>query len=148
MFLHRSPDLEKTEELWKKLHVQETTTSSKEVQSCATTNQFMKLQFPSLSNKHTMCIIMHDLSIHTHTCTGTVTTRKRRCGKCPGCIATDCGVCIYCKDMRKFGGSGRKKKGCEQRRCVFLSTKEVLLDTCICHTCTCTLYMYMAKHIL
>ena len=39
-----------------------------------------------------------------------VVQRKKRCGYCPGCIATDCGVCVYCKDMRTFGGTGCKKK--------------------------------------
>ena len=39
-------------------------------------------------------------------------------------MATDCSVCVYCKDKRKFGGPGRKKKGCIQRKCVFLSSGE------------------------
>jgi hypothetical protein len=28
----------------------------------------------------------------------------------------DCGTCIYCKDKRKFGGSGKLKKSCIWRR--------------------------------
>lgn len=39
--------------------------------------------------------------------------------KCEGClITTDCGVCVFCKDMKKFGGPGRKKKGCIKKKCV------------------------------
>ena len=29
----------------------------------------------------------------------------------------DCGECKHCKDMLKFGGSGRSKQACVQRRC-------------------------------
>ena len=42
----------------------------------------------------------------------------KRCGECSGCVAMDCGSCINCKDMKKFGGPGRKKKCCTQRKCV------------------------------
>ena len=28
----------------------------------------------------------------------------------------DCGECVYCVDMKKFGGPGRKKKCCLKRR--------------------------------
>ena len=38
--------------------------------------------------------------------------------ECPGCkTVIDCGTCKYCKDKRKFGGPGIKKKGCEKRKC-------------------------------
>ena len=43
--------------------------------------------------------------------------RKARCKKCPGCIKDDCGTCEYCKDMKKFGGPGRKKQACAERNC-------------------------------
>ena len=29
----------------------------------------------------------------------------------------DCGECKHCKDMLKFGGSGRSKQACVRRRC-------------------------------
>ena len=38
--------------------------------------------------------------------------------QCEGCLRTDCGTCIYCKDMKRFGGPGKKKKGCIKRICV------------------------------
>ena len=45
--------------------------------------------------------------------------RKRaRCGICSGCTSTDCGICKFCLDKPKFGGSGRKKQCCEKRRCL------------------------------
>ena len=43
--------------------------------------------------------------------------RKAKCKKCPGCIKDDCGTCEYCKDMKKFGGPGRKKQACAERNC-------------------------------
>ena len=52
---------------------------------------------------------------------GTGTKHVRHCGKCSGCVAMDCGSCINCKDIKKFGGPGRKKemlhptKVCEAR---------------------------------
>ena len=54
-----------------------------------------------------------------------VTTRKKRCGQCHGCTLPDCSQCSYCKDMRKFGGPGRKKKGCIQRKCTFYENEKV-----------------------
>ena len=44
--------------------------------------------------------------------------RKRRCGVCAGCVATDCGSCGACRDKPKFGGSGRWKQACVLRQCV------------------------------
>ena len=38
--------------------------------------------------------------------------------KCEGCCAKDCGVCITCKDMKKYGGPGKKKKACVKRVCL------------------------------
>lgn len=32
------------------------------------------------------------------------------------CQAPDCGKCSACKDMIKFGGSGRSKQACQKRR--------------------------------
>ena len=36
--------------------------------------------------------------------------RQGRCGQCDGCKAPSCGKCIYCLDMPRFGGPGRKKR--------------------------------------
>ena len=43
--------------------------------------------------------------------------RKNRCKKCSQCIRDDCGQCEFCKDMKKFGGPGRKKQACLDRNC-------------------------------
>lgn len=32
------------------------------------------------------------------------------------CQSPDCGKCAACKDMIKFGGSGKNKQACKQRR--------------------------------
>ena len=42
--------------------------------------------------------------------------RRRRCGVCETCQQPDCGQCSHCKDMVKFGGSGRSKQACVHRR--------------------------------
>ncbi len=46
-------------------------------------------------------------------------TRSRRigCRECPGCLADDCGQCLYCLDKPKFGGNDVKKQRCIKRRC-------------------------------
>lgn len=36
------------------------------------------------------------------------------------CQSPDCGKCAACKDMIKFGGSGKSKQACKQRRLVHL----------------------------
>ncbi|KAM4889230.1 DNA (cytosine-5)-methyltransferase 1 [Thomomys bottae] len=55
-------------------------------------------------------------------------TQRRRCGVCEVCQQPECGVCRACKDMVKFGGSGRSKQACVQRRCPNLAMKEAEED--------------------
>ncbi|XP_054724016.1 DNA (cytosine-5)-methyltransferase PliMCI-like [Uloborus diversus] len=59
--------------------------------------------------------------------------RRKRCGVCEACQLPDCGQCTFCRDMIKFGGSGRSKQACRQRRCPNLQIQEadeddILLD--------------------
>lgn len=42
--------------------------------------------------------------------------RRKRCGVCEACQLPDCGTCIHCADMVKFGGSGRGKQACIKRK--------------------------------
>nr|ASM42030.1 DNMT1 [Pogonomyrmex barbatus] len=52
-------------------------------------------------------------------------TRKRwRCGICDNCQQPDCGVCVACKNMTKFGGKGSQKQACIRRRCPNLAIQE------------------------
>ncbi len=44
--------------------------------------------------------------------------KRKRCGTCDGCIRSDCGTCKFCKNKPKFGGMGKKKQCCEQRKCL------------------------------
>ncbi|KAH7979028.1 hypothetical protein HPB49_007864 [Dermacentor silvarum] len=44
--------------------------------------------------------------------------RRKRCGVCEACQSADCGKCRPCKDMVKFGGTGRQKQCCIERRCL------------------------------
>lgn len=48
---------------------------------------------------------------------GTSGPKRRRCGVCEVCQLPDCGKCNHCKDMIKFGGSGKSKQACIHRRC-------------------------------
>jgi len=41
--------------------------------------------------------------------------RLNRCTKCAACIKPDCRKCIFCKDMKKYGGKGTKKQSCIER---------------------------------
>ena len=51
------------------------------------------------------------------------------CGECAACLkATDCGKCVNCKDMIKFGGEGRKKQKCMERRCIAPYVKALLTN--------------------
>ncbi|XP_015706227.1 DNA (cytosine-5)-methyltransferase 1-like [Coturnix japonica] len=43
-------------------------------------------------------------------------TKRRRCGVCEVCQQPECGTCKACQNMVKFGGSGRSKQACLQRR--------------------------------
>jgi len=38
-----------------------------------------------------------------------------QCGTCDACMVEDCGFCICCKDMKRFGGPYKLKKRCKQR---------------------------------
>ena len=48
---------------------------------------------------------------------------------------SDCGICIYCKDMLKFGGPGRKKKCCVQRKCITLLSNKIHVSDLNIYTC-------------
>eukprot|EP00057_Strongylocentrotus_purpuratus_P012708 XP_011667182.1 PREDICTED: DNA (cytosine-5)-methyltransferase PliMCI isoform X1 [Strongylocentrotus purpuratus] len=50
--------------------------------------------------------------------------RKKRCGVCEVCQAPDCGKCTACKGMIKFGGSGKAKQACKERRCPNMAVQE------------------------
>ncbi|NXP70768.1 DNMT1 methyltransferase, partial [Ramphastos sulfuratus] len=51
-------------------------------------------------------------------------TKRRRCGVCEVCQQPECGKCKACQNMVKFGGSGRSKQACIQRRCPNLAVQE------------------------
>jgi len=34
--------------------------------------------------------------------------RKQHCGSCDACTRDNCEQCVNCKDMIKFGGTGKK----------------------------------------
>lgn len=66
--------------------------------------------------------------------------RRVRCRKCKACLQGECGMCHYCRDMKKFGGPGRMKQSCILRQCLAVSNatgeklvvfvKEVNFDLC------------------
>ena len=57
--------------------------------------------------------------------------RLKRCGICKGCKNRNCRNCGPCRDMKKYGGSGKLKKGCVYRTCSNPKNGENIL----CHTC-------------
>ena len=52
-------------------------------------------------------------------CTTCMHKKKRRRGRCGcvNCLKEDCGACIDCIDMPKYGGPGIRKKRCKERKC-------------------------------
>ena len=48
--------------------------------------------------------------------------KLRRCGECEGCLREDCGSCEICADKPRFGGPGKLKKACPQRKCEVVVT--------------------------
>ncbi|KAK9745054.1 Cytosine specific DNA methyltransferase replication foci domain [Popillia japonica] len=54
--------------------------------------------------------------------------RRRRCGVCEACQNPDCGTCNHCKDMLKFGGTGRSKQACKMRRCPYMAIEDAEND--------------------
>jgi hypothetical protein len=44
--------------------------------------------------------------------------RRVRCHRCEPCTRDDCGECKYCKDMKKFGGTGISKQCCLSKQCL------------------------------
>uniref|UniRef100_H2Y539 [histone H3]-dimethyl-L-lysine(36) demethylase n=1 Tax=Ciona savignyi TaxID=51511 RepID=H2Y539_CIOSA len=44
--------------------------------------------------------------------------RRVRCKQCEACQRGDCRECVFCKDMRKYGGPGTMKQTCVLRRCL------------------------------
>ncbi|XP_041971556.1 jmjC domain-containing histone demethylation protein 1 isoform X2 [Aricia agestis] len=65
---------------------------------------------------------------HAH---GTPRRRRTRCKKCEACQRTDCGECVFCHDMVKFGGLGRAKQTCIMRQCL----QPMLPVTASCAVC-------------
>lgn len=56
--------------------------------------------------------------------------KRHRCGVCEVCQLPDCGKCSHCKDMIKFGGSGRSKQACIHRRCPNMAIQVAEDDEC------------------
>jgi hypothetical protein len=57
--------------------------------------------------------------------------RRVRCHKCEPCTRDDCGECKYCKDMKKFGGTGISKQCCLSKQCF----QPLLPTTTTCMLC-------------
>jgi hypothetical protein len=57
--------------------------------------------------------------------------RRVRCHDCEPCTRDDCGECKYCKDMKKFGGTGISKQCCLSKQCL----QPLLPTTTTCMLC-------------
>ncbi len=51
-------------------------------------------------------------------CTAPSRKKRSRCGRCVGCLNPDCGVCPHCLDKPKFGGPGKRRTKCKERKCI------------------------------
>ncbi|PBC27578.1 DNA (cytosine-5)-methyltransferase PliMCI [Apis cerana cerana] len=76
-----------------------------------------KLVSDMFENIFTDQLIKHDDKI-------TMGPKRQRCGVCEHCQQPDCGLCNACKDMIKFGGTGRSKQACVKRRCPNMAIQE------------------------
>jgi hypothetical protein len=54
--------------------------------------------------------------------------RRVRCHRCEPCTRDDCGECKYCKDMKKFGGTGISKQCCLSKQCLAVRKIEEFLN--------------------
>mmetsp|Transcript_21249 Transcript_21249/g.45397 ORF Transcript_21249/g.45397 Transcript_21249/m.45397 type:complete len:469 (-) Transcript_21249:201-1607(-) len=52
-------------------------------------------------------------------CAASSYSRRFKCGQCDACLRDNCGKCIHCLDMRKFGGAQYRKQVCIHRNCPF-----------------------------
>ena len=60
---------------------------------------------------------------------------RKRCFKCSGCTAEECGICKHCLDKPKYGGPGIRKQCCVKRKCIMIhksnNTKVDLAMVCM-----------------
>ena len=55
--------------------------------------------------------------------------KTRKCGSCLNCTKVNCGVCVFCQDMPKFGGPGKMKQACKSRKCLGSSSSTSIVST-------------------
>ena len=54
--------------------------------------------------------------------------RRVRCKQCEACRREDCRTCVFCKDMKKYGGPGTMKQTCQARRCLNPLLPKTVID--------------------
>ena len=47
--------------------------------------------------------------------------KMMRCKECENCLRPNCGKCMYCLDMKKFGGNNSLRQTCIHRKCLNVS---------------------------
>jgi F-box/leucine-rich repeat protein 10/11 len=62
---------------------------------------------------------------------GRTRTPRTHCRICQGCTGADCGTCVYCVDMPKFGGPGKLRQPCKSRHCM----QPLLVHAAVCSIC-------------
>lgn len=51
--------------------------------------------------------------------------KSKRCFNCDSCNLPDCRKCVFCRDMKKYGGKGVKKQSCMMRpKCLYIVNNE------------------------
>jgi len=74
-----------------------------------------KISIKPCSDNTTTTNICHRPKLKRNSSLKTPGKLSRRCGVCRPCLVGDCRVCVYCLDMKKYGGKGVKKQKCLYR---------------------------------
>lgn len=95
--------------------------------SCKSTFTGQPQHYQDLSNRLSKCekgllefIILNNNPLQVSSFLCIYIVRRSRCGDCRGCKAQDCKRCKNCQDQKRYGGPGKRKRPCVDRKCLNL----------------------------
>ena len=74
-----------------------------------------KMRVKLRKNKKILLRKRNGKSVTARQCKVLKKVKRWRCGMCEACQSPDCRRCLFCKDMKKYGGAGVKKQSCIER---------------------------------